>query len=482
MTKYLFTLGVLLLGAAPAEKPNILWIVVDDMSANFGCYGEKTIETPHVDRLARDGTRFTKAFVTAPVCSPSRSALITGMYQTSIGAHHHRSGRGADKIRLPAGVETVPAIFRRAGYFTSIGSWPMTKAQGKTDYNFEWDKADYDSSDWADRKSGQPFFAQVQLHGGKLRDGRGLSDAVKKAVGTLTSPDAVKLPPYYPDDPVIREDWARYLDAVRYTDLQVGEVLQRLEAEGLASNTLLFFMTDHGISHARGKQFLYDEGVHIPLVVRGPGVAAGAVRTDLVEHLDLAASSLAAAGIALPKGMQSRDILANDYKSREAVFAARDRCDETVEHLRMVRTSKWKYIRNFLPKRPHLQPNAYKDGKPTVRRLRELHDSGKLTGLPEQLLFAPERAPEELYDLEADPFEVRNLAADPSRESALKEMRGRLDRWMEETADQGRVPESAARYDSDMAVYLAELSKSPDRLKILQANIDLMKKWAAEGK
>jgi arylsulfatase A-like enzyme len=482
MTKYLLALGLLLVGAAPAEKLNIVWIVVDDISANFGCYGEKTIETPHVDRLAREGARFTKAFTTAPVCSPSRSALITGMYQTTIGAHHHRSGRGTDKIRLPDGAETVPSQFRRAGYFTSIGSWPMTKTPGKTDYNFEWAPSDYDSADWADRKPGQPFFAQVQLHGGKHRDGRGLSDAVKKALGTLTSPDAVKLPPYYPDDPVIREDWARYLDAVRYTDLQVGQILRRLEEEGIAANTLIFFISDHGISHARGKQFLYDEGVHIPFVVRGPGIAAGAVRTDLVEHLDLAASSLAAAGIAIPKRMQSRDILAKDYRPREAVFAARDRCDETVEHLRMVRTAKWKYIRNFLPKRPHLQPNAYKDGKPTVRKLRELHDAGKLMGLPEQLLFAPERAPEELYDLEADPFEVRNLAAEPAHEAALQEMRGRLDRWMEETADQGRTPESATRYDSDMAVYLAELSKSPERLKILQDNIALMKKWAAEGK
>src|SRR6185503_2025280 len=191
---------------------------------------------------------------------------------------------------------------------------------------------------------------------------------------------------------------------------------------------------------------------------------------------------LAAAGIAIPKSMQSRDFLAADYRPRETVFAARDRCDETVEHLRMARTSKWKYIRNFLPKRPHLQPNAYKDAKPTVRRLRELHESGKLTGLPEQLLFAPELAPEELYDLEADPFEVRNLAADPAHEATLKEMRGRLDRWMEETGDQGREPESAARYDSDMAVYLGELSKSPEKVKILRDNIALMKKWASEGK
>lgn len=482
MTKIILAASLLLLPGSPAAPPNILWIVVDDMSAHLGCYGEKTIETPHLDRLAREGTRFSHAFTTAPVCSPSRSALITGMYQTSIGAHHHRSGRGVDRIHLSDGVPLVPELFRRAGYFTSIASWPISKTPGKTDYNFEWDPKAYDGTDWAGRKPGQPFFAQVQLHGGKHRDGRGLSDAVKKALGTPTPPEAVKLPPYYPDDPVIREDWARYLDAVRYTDLQVGQVMERLDDEGTASTTLLFFITDHGISHARGKQFLYEEGARIPMLVRGPGIAAGAVRGDLVEHIDLAASSLGAAGIALPKGMQSRDVLAKDYRPREAVFAARDRCDETVERLRMARTSKWKYIRNFLPMRPHLQPNAYKDGKPTVRRLRELHESGKLTGLPEQLLFAPTRAAEELYDLEADPHEVRNLAADPAHESPLKEMRGRLDRWMEETGDRGRVPETAVRYDSDMAVYLNSVKKNPDRLKVLEANIALMKKWASEGK
>src|SRR5262249_17892142 len=150
------------------------------------------------------------------------------------------------------------------------------------------------------------------------------------------------------------------------TDREVGEVMKRLEREHLLENTVVFFLTDHGISHARGKQFLYDEGIHVPLVIRGPGIAKGAVHQDLVEHIDLAATSLALAGIPIPKGMQSQNILASDYQPRDAVFAARDRCDETVEHLRSVRTARFKYIRNFLPLRPHLQPNAYKDGKPIV--------------------------------------------------------------------------------------------------------------------
>jgi arylsulfatase A-like enzyme len=461
-------------------RPNIVWIIVDDMSANFSCYGEKAIETPHVDRMAREGTRFSRAFVTAPVCSPCRSALITGMYQTSIGAHHHRSGRGVEKIRLPEGVEPVPTLFRRAGYYTSISNGPAAKAKGKTDYNFEWDPSIYDGADWSARKPGQPFFAQVQLHGGKWRGDRDLPEAVRKVLGALTPPEKVKLPPYYPDDEVLRADWARYLDTVRYTDHEVGQVLERLDREKLLESTVVFFMTDHGISHARGKQFLYDEGIHVPLVVRGPGIEKGRVREDLVEHIDLAAMSLGLAGIEIPKGMQGRNALGPDYRRRDAVFAARDRCDETVEHLRSVRTERFKYVRNFLPRRPHLQPNRYKDNKLIVRRLRELHESGKLSGLPEQLLFAPSRAPEELYDLEADRHEVKNLADDPSHRKTLEELRARLERWTEETGDRGRTPEPAAMYDSDMAVYL-EGQKGPQG-EVLRRNIALMKQWASEGK
>jgi arylsulfatase A-like enzyme len=482
---FLFAL-VLGLAAAPSAacaadaKPNILWFFVDDMSANFSCYGEKLIQTPNVDRLAREGTRFSRAFVTCPVCSPCRSALITGMYQTSIGAHHHRSGRGVEKIHLPAGVEPVPVLFQRAGYYTCIGGPPgRARAMGKTDYNFEWDPAMYNGTDWAGRKPGQPFFMQVQTPGGKHRHNKAWRDTARKELGSLTKPEDVKLPPYYPRDPVLLDDWAQYLDACRYTDKLVGDVLKRLEAEGILEQTVVFFMTDHGISHARGKQFLYDEGTHVPFVVRGPGIAKGKVRDDLVEHIDLAATSLALAGIAVPKTMQGHNVFAPAYVKREAVFAARDRCDETVERIRSVRTEQYKYVRNFYPNRPHLQPNRYKDNKEIVKRLRELHAAGKLDALTEELLFSPTRPEEELYDLKADPHETRNLAADPSHRKTLDEMRGRLERWMEETNDRGRQPEPAKMYDSDMAVYLQGKGVQAD---VLKKNIALMKKWAAEGK
>jgi len=470
--------------AASPPRPNILWFIVDDMSPHFSCYGEKTISTPNVDRLAAEGVRFTQAHVTAPVCSPCRSALITGMYQTSIGAHHHRSGRGSVHLSLPAGVEPVPVLFQRAGYFTCIGNGQPGKRdeRGKTDYNFDWDPAIYDSGDWAGRKEGQPFFMQVQLPGGKLRGDTAetaekLSARAARELGTSTAPDTVSLPPYYPRDPVLLQDWAAYLDAVRLTDQHVGQVLERLKQEGILENTLILFMSDHGISHARGKQFLHDEGTHVPFILRGPGVPRNVVRTDLVSaNIDAPALSLAAAGLPLPDKMQGRDLLAPDYARRRAIFAARDRCDETVDGIRSVRTARWKYIRNFYPDRPLLQPNVYKDQKSILQTLRRLHETGKLSGLQDRLLFAPTRSAEELYDLSADPDELTNLAARPDQEKTLLRLRAQLDRWMDDTKDAGREPEPAATYDSDMAAAGGRKPNQDD----LQANIELMKRWATE--
>ena len=475
---------------AAETRPNIVWIIPDDMSANFSCYGETAIETPHVDALAQRGVKFSNAFVTAPVCSTCRSAFITGMYQTSIGAHHHRSGRGEKKILLPENIQLVPKLFQDAGYHTSISGWPIAKGKmGKTDYNFEWDKAVYDSNTWKEREDDQPFFHQVQTPGGKLRgkDQEGWDKVqanAKAQFGEITPDSAVELPPYYPALPELVRDWAAYLDSVRLTDAMVGEVLAELEKDGLLENTLVIFMTDHGISHARGKQFLYEEGIHVPLVIAGPGIEAGTVRKDVVEHIDIAALSLGAAGIDVPDWMQARDILAENYAPREAAFSARDRCDETVDHMRSVRTRDFKYIRNFLPQRPYLQPCAYKDAKQILITLREANAAGTLDET-QQLLFREVRPEEELYDLKTDPHEIHNLAEDPAFADELATMRQRLDTWMEETNDLGREPESEERYDSDMAPYLAKMRGGEadlERKKIIADNIALMKKWAAEGK
>jgi arylsulfatase A-like enzyme len=214
--------------------------------------------------------------------------------------------------------------------------------------------------------------------------------------------------------------------------------------------------------------------------VRGPGLEAGKVRDDVIEHIDLAATSLALAGIAIPTGMQGRDLFARDFKPREAAFAARDRCDETVDRIRSVRTHRFKYIRNFLPDRPHLQPSSYKDRKEIVKVIRELHAEEKLTPV-QQLIVAQSRSPEEFYDLESDPWEVRNLARDPEYQDTLIEMRQRLEGWIVETEDKGQAPESEAVYDAEMEVYLSDKTDL-EQVAQIRANIRTMKEWAKAGK
>ncbi len=468
------------LRAAPplATRPHILWIVLDDIGGTFPHFGQTALATPNLDRLAREGTRFANAFLTASVCSPSRSALITGMYQTTIAAHHHRSGRGSEKIYLPPPLEPLPALLQRVGYYTcNTGDPAQTPAPGKTDYNFQWSPRLYDGIDWSTRAPGQPFFAQIQLWGGKNRNdnGRWYRQVAPPILKTLTDPAAVTLPPYYPRDPLILADWAQYLDCIRYSDWQIGQILQRLQQENLLDQTLLIVLGDNGISAAREKQFLYDGGIRTPLFVRGSGIPRDAVRRDLVEHIDLAATALAWAGLPIPSWMQGRDLFATAAAPRDAVFAARDRCDETVDRIRSVRTLQFKYLRNFHPQRPLLQPNDYKDSKPTLQRLRQLHADGQLSLLEEATLFAPTRPTEELYDLAADPAEIHNLASDPAHRATLESLRARLDRWIAETRDPG--PESRQQYDSDMAA--AQQTQTSPAFK---NNVALMKQWAREGK
>lgn len=493
-------LGVLCLSswnAAASQRPNIVWFVIDDMSANFSCYGERTIQTPHVDELARNGIRFTRAYATSPVCSTFRSALITGMYQTTIGAHHHRSGRGEHRITLPEGVHPVPSLFQEAGYFTCIGSGladldyrsqPINSRTrnrlGKTDYNFDWDPSMYNSHDWSGRKKGQPFFMQIQLHGGKLRGAssaqyEAFDNHVEAVFGSVTEPNQVRLPPYYPRDPILLKDWSTYLDSVRMTDYHVGLVIQRLRDEKLLGDTLIVFFTDHGISHARGKQFLYDEGTHIPLIIRGPGIPKGTVRTDLVEHIDIAALSLAAAGIEVPPTMQGQNLLASDYQPKESVHAARDRCGESTDRIRSVRTERYLYIKNFYPNRPHLMPSTYKDGKLIVKRLRDLHERNALDPLSKRLLFASTRPTEELYLYGQDPWQTENLANHPDHADALARHRQDLEKWIKVTGDPG--PESLEIYRLETEDQMKSTRNEASR-ETYRKNTELYKRWAREGK
>jgi arylsulfatase A-like enzyme len=464
---------------ADNPRPNIIWIMVEDMSPDFGYNGETLIKTPNVDKMANEGVIFNHAYVTAPVCSPSRSALITGMYQTSIGAHNHRSSRGPLKIELPDQVKTIPEYFREAGYYVCNqnlrnGNWNNV---GKEDYNFDYNRDElYHGIDWKGRKEGQPFFSQIQLQGGKNR---------KVKLPVMVNPNDVVLPPHYPNDSVLREDWAAYLNSVKAVDIEVGRIFDRLKEESLLENTIVIFTTDHGISHARGKQFCYEEGAHVPLVIWGQSFVDKGIREDLVSHIDLAATSMYFAGVKIPDYMESKPLFGKDAIPREFVVTARDRCDETVDHIRSVRKGDYLYIKNYLHKRPLLQPCAYKDHKQIMVRLRELHKQGKLNSLQERLLFANERPYEELYDVTIDANQYVNLASDENMQEKLDEMRTILNDWEENTNDQGRTIESPEVYASTMEAVIKSLegnTRLPNRAKVLRENVALMKKWAVEGK
>ena len=417
-----------LAAAAVKKRLNILWIISEDTGPEFGCYGYPLVHTPNVDRLAREGARFTNAFTAAPVCSASRSGFMTGMYQTSIGAHHHRSHRG-DGFGLPEGVHVFTKYFRDAGYTNVI------PAGRKTDWNFAPGVKAYDSNKWDDLKTHQPFFAQVQFSETHRK--------FKRCKDHPVDPAKVTLPPYYPDHPVARKDWAMYLETVNVLDEKIGRYLKRLDDDGLADNTIVFYFGDHGRAHVRGKQWLYDGGIHIPLVIRWPGhVKPGTVTDELVSAIDFAPTCLRLAGIDPPKHMEGRVFLGFDRDTpREYVVAARDRCDETMDRIRCVRDKQFKYIRNFMPERPYTQKNAYKErAYPMLKLMKELHAEGKLT--PVQQHFMAERRPvEELYDIQADPWETKNLAASPKHQDVLKKMRQRLEAWIEATGDKGQFPE-----------------------------------------
>jgi arylsulfatase A-like enzyme len=427
---------------ASGRRPNILWILAEDISPQLACYGEPLIRTPNLDRMAKEGARFNYAFTTAPVCSASRSALATGVFQTTTGAHNHRTFQ---KKPLPEGVRLITHRLREAGYFNVLCAGkkgahhpggPGPAGSGKTDYNFIAQNA-FDGSDWNQRPAGKPFFAQLSL--AESHKGPGWPEGRK--VTSRIDQSKLRLPPYWPDHPIARDEYANYLEAIQLVDRYVGDILTRLEQEGIAENTLIFFMGDNGSCLFRGKQFLYEGGIRVPLLVRWPGnIAPGTVRDDLISGVDLAASTLAAAGIEVPRNLHGRDFLGGAPK-RPHIFAARDRCDIAIERMRCVRDARYKYIRNFLPGIPYMQRNPYKEKEyPTWNLVKQLNLEGKLDAV--QALFAADSKPvEELYDLGTDPHEVRNLASEAAEAGRLISMRKLVDDWIVEMGDKGNIME-----------------------------------------
>jgi uncharacterized sulfatase len=424
--------------SAATRPPNLVLIVGEDMGTELGCYGDADAVTPNMDRLARQGARFTRCFTHAPVCAPSRSGLITGRYPTSIGTHHMRS-----TLLKPPPLFTD--YLKKAGYTIA---WPTKTPFGKTDFNFALPPKAFDiTTDWTKDIPKQPFFGFYNIftsHESQIRASAAgfAKNTARLKASERRDPAKMKLPAYYPDAPEVRRDLANYYELVTAVDYQVGVVLDALDKAGIADNTIVLLTGDHGRGLPRGKRWVYNRGIHVPLIVRWPGhIKPGTVRDDLVCFLDFAATLLALAGAEVPKEMQGQVILGpKTAPQRKYIFAARDRMDEAPDRIRAVRDKHYQYIRNFHPELPYAQRIAYMELMPTMKVWRKLHAEGKLNAV-QDAFFAATKPREELYNVDADPDEVKNLVGDAKYKHKLVELRTALDRWIKETKDLGAIPE-----------------------------------------
>ena len=444
----------------PHKHPNILWIVGENIALDLGCYGEKNVTTPNLDGLAAEGILYTNVYSTSSVSAPSRSCFMTGMYQTSTGTHNMRSHRN-DDFRLPPGVRPLTHRLEDAGYLTANISWIKEKevGTGKLDLNFVNEGPIYQSDDWEKLKSSQPFFAQINMPEAEydIYDRQSAEKERVKWYGEDSHPqiataDNVSPPPYYPDHEITRQEWARYLNSISGMDIRIGWILDRLREDGLEENTVVIFFADNGRLEARGIHYLWDSGIHVPMIIRWPekipipeGYVPGTVNSEMISLIDLTATTLSIAGIPKPTLMQSRIFLGADKdEPRTFVFSARDRIDETVDRIRSVREKKYHYIRNCIPGKGFTALNRYQEKCFLVKALmRTLYDEGKLPGPAADLMKSP---PEEmLYDTEADPQEINNLAGSdlPEHREALIRLSTALDTWIVETGDLGRFPEAS---------------------------------------
>jgi len=439
----LFTLVFILTGTAYAQdKPNIIWLMAEDMSTDLACYGMPNVRTPNLDALAAAGTRYDNAFVTNPICSPSRSSMMVGVHQVKTNTHHHRSNR---EVPLSAPYRPFTQLLREAGYTTVLGNHAVRGKGRKTDVNFKhqkigpWDgEAQFGLFDKFDEFMAEdgPFFAQIQLNVTHRGD---WWEEVSRQSPDRHKPEEVDMPAYLADHPVIRADWARYLDQIEYMDREVGMIRQELKDKGLADNTVIIFIGDNGRCNIRGKGYLHDSGLRIPFIMYDPrGLGAGPqVQSKVVSATDITATILDLAGAELPSYLTGQSLLNKSF-DREYVYAARDLWDEIMEDSKGITSGRWKYIRNDIPEVPWEAGQAYLEFyRPAVHVMRQLKSEGKLSS-QEEAFFQPQKPVEELYDLKSDPEELVNLAVNPSYKRQLRRLRKitrRYDRKMKPVSD-----------------------------------------------
>jgi N-sulfoglucosamine sulfohydrolase len=430
------------------DRPNIVWIVCEDLSPeHLETYGGTGGKTPFLNALAAESVQYNQVFATAGVCAPSRAALITGAYQTSIGAMHMRtlapSAAAADAYPpgfkgystvLPVGMKTYPELLRKEGYYTTNNS--------KEDYQFRspvtmWDesssKAHYRNRPDPD----QPFFAIFNFtisHESQVW--------MREQEELLVDPKGVKVPPVYPDDSLTRHVLARFITNAMRMDMQVGEVIAQLKEDGLYENTIIFFYSDHGDGMPYYKRELYDRGLRAPLLIKAPFLKGGSQSEELISFVDFAPTLLSLAGIPIPESMQGQSFLgAQKAKNpRKYSFAARDRMDSEYDRVRAVTDGRFKYIRNYMPDKPNYQNVQYRLQNPLMVHLLEMNAKGLLNE-NQARWFATSKPEEELYDTESDPWEFKNLVGAPEYAKKLAELRKAYEDWIAEFGDMGALNE-----------------------------------------
>ncbi|MDX1639675.1 MAG: sulfatase [Balneolaceae bacterium] len=419
----------------PDGPPNIIFLMAEDISNDLETYGTKGVQTPNLNKLADQGVKYTNVFSTNPICSPNRSAIMVGAHQNMIGAQHHRSNR--NKI-LPEPYKPITYWLRKAGYTNILGNELVRGNGGKIDVNFKHAAiGPYDGKDsfgLFDKRNridldDQPFFAQIQLNVTHRGDWwKEVSEESEDPV----DPEEVELPPFLADTPIIRQDWARYLDQIEAMDHEVGLIMAMLEEKGIADYTVVIFIGDNGRCNIRGKGYLYDSGLRVPMIIRWPGqLEGGHVNDQVISVTDISASILKIAGAELPGYLTGQPFILEE-SNREAVISARDLWDEVMERSRSVTTERYKYIRHDIPWVPYDAGQAYLEFyRPAVHVMRRLMHQGRLDSV-QAAFFQPEKPKEEFYDLATDPHETRNLVGNLAYSTKIKALRDRLQAWERE--------------------------------------------------
>ncbi|MGB0369982.1 MAG: sulfatase family protein [Opitutales bacterium] len=463
--------------AGAEERPNIIWLMAEDMGIDLEIYGMAGVQTPHLNQMAAEGALYKRAYATNPICSPSRSAMMVGTHQNIFDAQHHRSHRDRP---LPEPYKPITTWLREQGYTCVLGSDLVLQKGRKVDVNFKhkavgaYDGVEnfglFDKLDTFTAED-QPFFNQIQL---KVTHRGDWWREVREQSEDPVCLDEIELPPYMADTPEIRYDWAAYLDTVEYMDNEVGLILERLKKEGIEDNTIVIFVADNGRCNIRGKGYLQEPGIHVPMIVWAPGrIEAGTVVEELVTLTDISASILDLAGADIPDYVTGRPVIGREHPNyREYVRTARDIWDEIDEASRSVVTQRFKYIKNHIPDAPWDAGQAYLDlNRPAVHVMRRLAREGALSDA-EMTFFEDQKPEEELYDLENDPHEMYNLANNPEYASVLAEMRALEREWQQENTDFGlkdlgqREPDKNLR---SVQVMNAVQEKAPELWERLEA-------------